>query len=72
MTTPYRSLMSFFFADHADNREHVLIPVLYRKCEIPAAIAPLYYCDYPRFKDDPDIDDFFWNKLCQALSHDPA
>ena len=55
-----------------DNKEHCLIPILYRKCDIPAAISPLYYCDYPRFKDDPDIEEFFWNKLYQALSHDPA
>lgn len=55
-----------------DNKEHVLIPILYRKCDIPAAISPLYYCDYPKFKDDPDVEEFFWNKLYLALNHDPA
>ena len=65
VATPYQTRIPY--RPLTDNKEHVLIPVLYRKCEIPAAISPLYYCDYPRFKDDPDVDDFFWNKLYTAL-----
>ena len=56
----------------SDAAKHILIPVLYRKCEIPAFLRPLYYSDYPRHQGNRDeCERYFWQKLYKSLNYVP-
>ena len=55
-----------------DTGKHVLIPVLYRECEVPAFLTPLYYADYPRHKHSKEAcEKYFWQRLYKSLTYVP-
>ena len=58
---------------HVDARNHVLVPVMYKKCKAPDFISHLYYLDYERYKSRPpeDIQEYFWNRLYRSLRYTP-
>ena len=63
-------MLCFHFADA---RNHVLIPVMYKKCKAPAFISHLFYLDFERYKDrsPEDIQEYFWNRLYRSLRYNP-
>ncbi len=61
-------LSTCFIFIATDPRRHVLIPVMYIKCQVPDFISYLYYLDYPRYKDDPiRCERYFWERLYKAI-----
>jgi hypothetical protein len=53
-----------------DPRWHHLIPVMYRKCSVPAFIAHLFYLDYTRYKDDArSCEEYFWERLYKSVRY---
>lgn len=73
----YRSLQRYnnylFLLFRTDARNHVLVPVMFKKCKAPDFISHLYYLDYERYKNRPaeDIQEYFWNRLYRSLRYNP-
>jgi len=57
----------------ADARNHVLVPVMYKKCKTPDFISHLFYLDFERYKDrsPEDFQEYFWNRLYRSLRYNP-
>ena len=66
------SVIHFVFY-HIDARNHVLVPVMYKKCKAPDFISHLYYLDYEKYKNRPaeDLQEYFWNRLYRSLRYTP-
>ena len=61
------------FLLHPDARNHVLVPVMYKRCKTPDIISHLYYLDYERYKNRSaeEIQEYFWNRLYRSLRYTP-
>lgn len=68
-----KSLAWIFFLVRIDARNHVLVPVMFKKCKAPDFISHLYYLDYERYKNRPaqDIQEYFWDRLYRSLRYNP-
>ena len=51
-------------------RKHVLIPILFRQCDVPAFMQHIYYLDFPRYKDSTQCEKYFWQRLYKSLVYD--
>lgn len=53
-----------------DPRGHNLIPIMYRKCEVPNFMSHLFYLDFTRYKDDHrQCEQYFWDRLYRSIRH---
>ena len=69
----FKKTRVYLFVFLADARNHVLVPVMYKKCKTPDFISHLYYLDYERYKNRPaeDLQEYFWNRLYRSLRYTP-
>lgn len=58
-------LIKFQCCVFLDLRKTILIPILYKSCEIPLKLQIFSYLDYT----DDRVRKYFWTKLVKSLGH---